>query len=46
MEFLGLCKFCGCPLYRDGPVEFEGVWCNHEVQTELEAEVITIEDSK
>jgi hypothetical protein len=46
MGFLGLCKFCGCPLYRDGPIEFEGVWCNHEVQTELDAEVTTIENAK
>ena len=46
MEFLGLCKWCGCPLYRDGPVEWEGVWCNHDVQTELlNEEVIHIEDS-
>jgi len=30
MEFLGLCKWCGCPLYRDGPVELDGVWCNHQ----------------
>ena len=35
MEFLGLCKWCGCPLFRDGPIEFDGVFCNHEVQTEL-----------
>lgn len=25
MELLGLCKWCGCPMGRDGPlVEFEG----------------------
>lgn len=46
MEFLGLCRFCACPLYRDGPIEFEGVWCNHKVQTELDTEEITIENSE
>jgi len=47
MELLGLCEWCGCPVYRDGPVEWEGVWCNHEVQTQLdEKEVIPVEDSK
>jgi hypothetical protein len=44
MEFLGLCKWCGCPICRDGPAaEWDGVWCNHEV-IELDEEVIHIED--
>ena len=43
MEFLGLCRWCGCALYRDGPVEWDDVYCNHEVQTELE-EVIAVEN--
>lgn len=47
MELLGLCKWCGCPISRDGPlVEFEGVWCAHDVQTELDEEVMQFEDSK
>ncbi len=33
---LGLCVHCGCEIYSDGPQEFEGVFCRHEVQTELE----------
>ena len=45
MEFLGLCKWCGCPLYRDGPVEWHDVWCSHEIQTEMDEEVKHIEDS-
>jgi hypothetical protein len=43
-EFIGFCMYCGCPVCRDGPIEFEGVFCNHEVQTELDTEVTTIED--
>ena len=39
MELLGMCRWCGCPVYRDGPVEFEGVWCDHEVQTGVDEEV-------
>jgi len=47
MEQLGLCKWCGCPMCRDVPlVEFEGVWCNHEMQTEMDEEVMPFEDSK
>jgi hypothetical protein len=42
-ELIGLCMWCGCPVYSDGPVDFEGVWCNHEVQTELDTEVTRIE---
>ena len=38
-DFLGLCTHCGCALYRDGPSEFKGVYCNHELPRE---EVITI----
>jgi len=38
-ELLGMCRWCGCPVYRDGPVEFEGVWCNHEIQTGVDEEV-------
>ena len=46
-ELLGMCKWCGCPLYRDGPVEWEGVWCNHDAQTEfLDEEVKLSEGSK
>ena len=46
MEFMGLCKWCGCALYRDGPVESDGVWCIHEAQTELDKEEVHIEDSE
>ena len=30
-EFLALCIHCGCPVSRDGPYEFSGVFCNHEI---------------
>lgn len=39
-DFLGLCAHCGCAVYRDGPIEFEGVYCNHKLPTR--EEVITI----
>ena len=32
---LGLCVYCGYEIYPDEPQEFEGVFCNHGVQTEL-----------
>ena len=35
-EFIGLCMWCGCPVYSDRPVNYEGVGCNHEVQIGLE----------
>ena len=38
-KFIGFCEWCGCPYYRDGPVEWDGVWCNHSVQTEVDEEV-------
>ena len=39
-EFIGFCKWCGCSLYWNGPVEWEEVWCRrHEAQTELEEAV-------
>ena len=30
-ELIGLCMWCGCPVYSDGPVDFDNVWCNHEI---------------
>jgi hypothetical protein len=46
MEFMGLFKWCGCALYRDGRVEWDGLWCIHEAQTELDEEVTHVEDSE
>jgi hypothetical protein len=35
-ELIGLCIWCGCSIYSDGPVDFENVWCSHEIQIGLE----------
>jgi hypothetical protein len=43
-ELIGLCMWCGCAVYSDGPVEFENHWCDHAVQIGLEEK--QHEDSK
>jgi hypothetical protein len=44
--FLGTCSGCGCKIYSDWIEEFEGHYCNHEIQTTLdEKEILINEDS-
>ena len=40
--FLGLCAVCGCKIFSDWIEQFDGNYCNHEIQTNLdERQVIT-----
>jgi hypothetical protein len=34
--FLGLCVVCGCKIYSDWIEQFDGHYCNHELQTNLD----------
>ena len=39
-QFLGLCVSCGCKIYSDGPLEFDGVFCEHRLPNEPTGEEI------